>query len=248
MTLSFFGIMIIQIQKERVKVMDWKDISTEALTEEFLEEHKNRVNWKMVSKKTVLTENMIKKFHNYVNYDSIAIYQRLSYLFILEHWGRLKLLFLKRNPNVHLQEQEWDVLHRKEEERFKQYLTSVGPNWKHISSTIYLSEQTIETYQDFIHWDNVSQYQILSEEFIKKFRHRVIWTNISFRQKLSEDFIEDMKNYVSWDMICMSQELSEAFIVRNQEKIAWDYLMRNPFLSKEQKEKYKEKHIPFFLL
>ena len=59
--------------------VDWWCISRyQELSEDFIREFKNRVIWKMISKYQTLSEEFIREFKNSVDWEMISYYQTLS--------------------------------------------------------------------------------------------------------------------------------------------------------------------------
>ena len=88
------------------------------------------LNWDDISKYQRLTEPFIEKYKDKVNWWVISKYQKLSESFV---------------------------------EKYKDEL-----NWDHISRYQKLSEQFMEKYKRYVIWDCVSRYQNLSPEFVQK--------------------------------------------------------------------------------
>ena len=59
------------------------------LSEEFIERHRDEVDWNAVSEHQELSEKFIEKFKDRVNWEAISIYQRLSEEFIERHADRV---------------------------------------------------------------------------------------------------------------------------------------------------------------
>ena len=70
----------------------WANISSyNNLSEEFIEEFKENLNWKIICEEQKLSESFIKKHRDKVIWDEIGWHQNLSEEFILEFKGRLCL-------------------------------------------------------------------------------------------------------------------------------------------------------------
>jgi len=54
------------------------------LSEEFIREHQEEINWHFISSFQQLSENFIREFQDKVNWISISYYQKLSINFIIE--------------------------------------------------------------------------------------------------------------------------------------------------------------------
>ena len=155
--------------------IDWHCISIyQKLSEEFIREFQDKVNWYEISSSQILSEEFIKEFADKVYWSRISSFQKLSGEFIKEFQDKVY--------------------------------------WYEISSSQILSEAFIEEFQDKVNWLYISKYQKLSKKVIREFKNKVNWLYISYYQKLSEGFIREFSDKVNWDYISYSQKLSEKFI------------------------------------
>ena len=69
---------------KRVELIDWWRISMQPLSEKFIREFKDKVNWDVISTCQKLSENFIREFKDKVNWECISAYQHLSKDFIRE--------------------------------------------------------------------------------------------------------------------------------------------------------------------
>jgi len=147
------------------------------LSEDFIRENADNVNWTYVSVNQNLSEGFIREFQDKVNWYFISIYQKLSFEeFIREFQNKV---------NWH-----WISIYQKLSEEFiREFQNKI--DWIYISIYQKLSEGFIRENADKVFWENISKYQKLSEEFIKEFQDKINWYCISRYQKLSEDFIKE---------------------------------------------------------
>ena len=68
------------------------------LSEDFIEKHKDLVNWNLISECQQLSETFIEKYKDLVNWYNISEYQSLSDTFIEAH---------KNELNTPLVEEDW---------------------------------------------------------------------------------------------------------------------------------------------
>lgn len=198
------------------KGMNWREISNQNnLTEEFIREHQNRLDWDILSCSYSFSEENLEEFKQHLQWELVSSHQTLSFPFILKNWEKVNLLRLKKNKQVQLTQKEWTRLRIEEKLTLYRMIEKGNPNWSYIAREMFLEEDFIETYKEKLNLIYVSQWQMLSEAFIKKYRNRVHWESISCRQNISESFIIEMKD-----------------------DIDWTFIEHNPFLSKEIKEKY----------
>ena len=144
--------------------VDWLWISScQKLSEDFIREFKDKVDWYWISAYQSLSEDFIREFKDNVYWCSISEYQKLSESFIRE---------------------------------FKDYV-----DWGCVSIYQKLSEDFIREFQDEIDWDCISINQSLSEDFIREFKDKVDWNYISRYQKLSNEFIDEFKDKLDLNKI-----------------------------------------------
>lgn len=64
---------------------NWDDISHKyRLSEDFIDEFREKVNWRYISQRQTLSENFIRKYQDKVNWQFIPVAQKLSNDFLLE--------------------------------------------------------------------------------------------------------------------------------------------------------------------
>ena len=180
-----------------VENINWNVISCKSLSENFILEFQNEVDWYSISTSQKLSEDFIREFQNEVYWYNISMHQKLSENFIREfkdrvNWTNIsKFQFLSENF-------------------IREFKNEV--DWFKISRCQKLSENFIREFKDKVNWECISVYQKLSENFIREFKDKVDWVAISQYQKLSENFIKEFKNEVYWYYICENQKLSPDFI------------------------------------
>ena len=159
------------------------------LSEKFISDFKDKVDWIFISTNYTLTESFIEKFENYVDWVSISLYQKLSENFILKHKNQL----------------HWEAIfsHQKLSENFiREFQHMIGVNW--VFKSQKLSEDFIREFKDRnINWYFISEYQKLSESFIREFKDKVDWYRISRYQNLSKKFILEFEDKINlYGLIC----------------------------------------------
>jgi len=172
--------------REFADKVDWFNISRyQKLSESFIREFADRVNWKAICQYQKLSESFIRKFADKVNWFTLSRYQKLSELFIEDFRSKVK--------------------------------------WNKITRYQKLSEPFIERLSDgrlcdSWHWWDISRYQKLSEAFIRKYHNDVWWGDISRYQKLSESFIIEFTDEVLWFTIFEHQKISKEFKLKFNHK------------------------------
>jgi hypothetical protein len=156
---------------------------TPGLSEEFIRENSDKVNWVYISYYQILSEDFINEFSHKVYWDYISEYQKLSEEFIR-----------KNSENLYW----WPISSRQKlsENFIREFQYKV--HWQLISIYQKLSEEFIREFSDKVHWAFILQIQKLSEEFIREFSDEVHWCNDSIEtyQKLSPEFIQEWNLYI----------------------------------------------------
>lgn len=139
--------------------VDWESISFyQLLSEDFIGEFQYQVDWQLISARQSLSEDFIRKFADKVDWYCASRYQHLSEDIIREFQDRV--------------------------------------DWYYISINQHLSEDFIREFKDKVNWTYISEYQRLSEDFIREFKNRVDWYSIAKCQHLSKEFILEFKNKI----------------------------------------------------
>lgn len=143
----------------------------------FIERHKDKLNWDIVSYYQILSEKFINKFSNKVNWRLVSGYQKLSESFMEKY---LDLI-------------DWEMvsISQKLSESFiEKYSDKVV--WEYIAMFQKLSESFIEKHLEQLPVSTLLKYQRLSESFLEK--HSELLNNgnnkdnIIFYQNYSDNF------------------------------------------------------------
>jgi 1,2-phenylacetyl-CoA epoxidase catalytic subunit len=73
----------------RLTKFDWNCISSHDLSEDFMREFQNKINWQMISQYQKLSEGFIREFQDKLNWFWISMRQVLSESFIREFQEKL---------------------------------------------------------------------------------------------------------------------------------------------------------------
>ena len=124
------------------------------LSEDFIREFKDKVNWHRISSCQRLSEEFIREFKDRVNWGCVSKYQHLSEDFIREFkddvsWGWVSI-------SQHLSE-----------DFIREFADKV--KWVFISRCQQLSEDFIREFKDDVIWYRISKHQHLSKDFIEEF-------------------------------------------------------------------------------
>ena len=112
-------------------------------------------------------------------------------------------------------------------------------NWCSISERLYLSEEFMEEFSEYLEWNAIAVRQKLTERFIYKYGNELDWGLISQYQTLSEKFMSNNSEDLNWASLCYNQKMSDDFIIKHQKDIDWEALLdsiasysRNPLSEK----------------
>jgi hypothetical protein len=133
------------------------------LSEDLISKYSQKLDWTMISRYQILSEDFIQKNCHLVYWYNICTYQTLSEKFI---------------------------------EAFAHKL-----DWKAISQCQVLSEHFIEKHSDKLDWDNISGNQILSERFMEKYEDKIDWSFALLTQNVSDLFFNKHMDKISFDKV-----------------------------------------------
>lgn len=68
------------------------------------------IHWWYIPEEYILSEDIIREFKDDFEWYLIAMFQNISYKFIIEFIDRMDLCDLKENENLHLTEEQWRTL------------------------------------------------------------------------------------------------------------------------------------------
>ena len=138
---------------------NWARLSLcESLTEDFIQEFKDKVDWTCISRYPHLSEDFIRKFADRVDWYYISAYQYLSENFIREFADKVGWYWISRCQQL-------------SEDFIREFKDKV--NWYYISAYQHLAEDFIREFKDKVSWGWVSRYQHLSKEFIEEFKDKI---------------------------------------------------------------------------
>jgi hypothetical protein len=156
----------------------------DSLSEDFIREFKDEINWNGISFHQKLSEDFIKEFQNKVNWGGISFSQILSEGFIKEFKDKVDWLCISRNQKL-------------SEEFMREFKDRI--DWNQISSNQILSEEFIREFKDKVDWYFISRDQMLSEDFIREFKDKVDWYLLFRYQKLSKQFRKEFNLKIPQD-------------------------------------------------
>jgi hypothetical protein len=148
------------------------------LSEEFIRNHKDELNWLRICENQSLSEAFIIEHADYVNWDYVAYYQKLSEKFIRDNFS-----LLTKCSNTYICEKQ--VLSENFISEFRNHL-----DWVIISTYQKLSEKFMRQNHKRIVWNFAFVYQKFSFRFAWLMRWHIcdVRIKISANQNLSEQF------------------------------------------------------------
>lgn len=161
---------------------DWDCIiyyKNSELTEDFIREFKDKVDWHNISKCQTLSEDFIREFQNKVEWKNISFNQKLSEDFIREFKDKV--------------DWKWISCKQKLSEDFvKEFQDKV--DWKWISNQVEC--ELIGILCDFVAGDYNQKSRLFSEDFVKEFKDKLDLKKISeLQETLNSKFPENKKSH-----------------------------------------------------
>lgn len=146
-------------------------ITTQQLSDSFLEYYQQRLNWSWISCYQTLSEETIRKFKDLVDWSFISLKQLLSIDFILEFHDNIDWFTIMKNPFLRL-----DFI-----PRCQQYL-----DWDSVSLYMTLNIPLLKQYQHRLNWNLISSERLLSESTILQFEDDLNFTLILKNEKQNQ--------------------------------------------------------------
>ena len=138
--------------------VNWNQLSYCKLTEPFIREFQNKVDWESISWCQTLSEEFIREFKDEVYWAPISETQKLSESFIREFADMVSWEYISQHQIL-------------SEEFIREFADKV--DWTGISIYQTLSEDFIREFQDNVNWDYIFENQTLSKKFRQKFIHKL---------------------------------------------------------------------------
>lgn len=138
-------------------------INNKLLTDQFIDEHKDEINWEWLTKHHKLTEEQIVKYSNYVNWKYVWLKQNVSEKFIEIHKDKIEnwdWIVVKRNLSIPFVKRNWGRW-----------------SWQVISQVSNLDYEFILEFREYIDWRTFTIYHWndWDESFIREFRDYIDW-------------------------------------------------------------------------
>lgn len=156
----------------------------QVLTEEFMAENKDRIDWEVVSEWQTLSSDFILKYHMFLNFDTISIYQHLTH----EIYDTFSDKLNWKNIAMHQKLSIDDIY------KYRKYIC-----FKTISKYQKLDEDFIRKNIDLLDIENIAIFQDVSnideiEEYVYE-SNDMISTQIENLKK-NTVFLNDGKDYI----------------------------------------------------
>ena len=242
---------------------DKDKLSNLRFSQDFIEEHKDKLDLKILQRHNIFSEEFMKKHEDELSINLIISKQRISERYITELMNKFDFIskidvvssqilseeFLENNQELI----KYSFPFQKLSEKFIEKHIEIIKEDSVMDSIIEhqeVSEEFIQKNIIYFNIEDVLYYKILSEEFmirnIELIKREQCMMHLIRKQKLSEDFIESYVNKsseIEWYELILNQNLSEGFIEKNYSKIEWKVLSKNVVIDEKIIEKYKDKLI-----
>lgn len=208
--------------------VDWAKISrTQKMSTSFIEEFQDYVNWKTLSLNPFLDETTIVAFQNQLDWAVIGASQQLSLEFVREFEDRLnwEMLSLRMPLSASIIREfqdkfTWDLV------AFRPELDCQDEESISLLNEIYqVIAPRISNHSRHV-WKRISQHCVLSEEFMCEYANNLDWYYVCLKQKLSDSFIREFVHFINWSTVKISKHLISELI----DRVNWRALRRNPRL------------------
>ncbi|GIX90852.1 uncharacterized protein CDAR_551961 [Caerostris darwini] len=132
---------------------DGKKLKYQKLSEDFIREFQDKVDWEEISICQKRSEDFIREFQDKVDWEEISICQKLSEDFIREFQDKVDWYWIS-------------ICQKLSEDFIREFQDKV--DWEEISEYQKLSEDFIREFQDKVHWEEIFKYQTLSVDFMRE--------------------------------------------------------------------------------
>lgn len=179
----------------------FKPHTTPLPTRDICQRHlKSKIFWDNISNRRDLTDEFIREFANYLNWDQLSsnsnIY--LSETIMEEFKDKINWVLISGNKLL----EPWEI------DKYKDLL-----NWERLTKWQKLTDEQMYKYSHLLNWDYID-CQKLSIQFMEDYFNLLPIEDIARHQKLTEEFIEKhieaFKPYMCW--ISRYQKLSPKFV------------------------------------
>lgn len=178
---------------------DWNSISKRNLTDDFIEEFQEKLNWDLLSQLHTLSRSFIKKYMNILNWKCVSMNKSLTDELIYIYKDKLDWRTISRYQNL-------------SENLIDKYNHLL--NWENISMFQNLSTQSIIKYKNNLNILKLLEY---NKYFYKnKESHSIInWSSLN-NTKLSKNFINKYSNYLNIDNLIKNKSIKISKLINSK--------------------------------
>ena len=219
------------IYNELLELVNWNEISkNKELSDEFILEYKDKLNFELLCDSIKLSEDMIRQLDEYVDWNIISKYYKpFTAEFYIQYKDKLNW-FNVCNNNRCLSE---SVI-----EECSEFM-----DWCALSECVKLTEDFVRKHEDKISWNNLSGNLEckFSLDFISEYKDKWNWYYICDYYSLPEDFIRQHIDYINWYSISRYRILSSQLIRDFADKVDWKGISIQPYLDINLIKDYPDK-------
>lgn len=179
------------IYNKLLELVNWNEISkNKELSDEFILEYKDKLNFELLCDNIILSEDMIRQLDEYVDWSIISkYYKSFTAEFYIQYKDKLNWFYVCNN-NRYLPESV-----------IEECIDFI--DWCALSKCVKLSENFVRKYQDKIYWNNLSANNEcnFSLDFISEYKDKWNWFYICDYKSLPEDFIRQHIDYINWNRV-----------------------------------------------
>lgn len=224
-------------------------IYNHVLSEDFIEQYQDRVNWSDISQFQKLSESFIEKHQDKVNWSYISQFQILSETFIEKYSHKLSLYFVIRSQKLseefirrHIKDFNLNDICEFQDVSEKFLSTYIGNT---CISKALKRKQVSESFLEKLikhkkYAEVIVKSQILSENFLKKYHTKFNKFQVIQYQNIPQELILE---YIKFDSfrVCCCQKLSEETMSECMYYLDWDAVSTCQELSEFFIDKFKDK-------
>lgn len=231
-----FGLSSADQNHRLLKFISYDTLSRLPLTDFQIDVYSDKLNWDILSSKSIPGKSMIKYVDN-INWETYLTNGKKKEISALLE---LKEVLVVHN-NIFFDPRMKAKYYNKE-------FMLVFP--QHVDWNWCARHKKIDDYVLLKYWDKfdiniLSRYQPMSDAVQREKRYSIKWKTAS-RWHVEESLLADIKNLINWNSKCKKQRLSEKFMSEHFEVLDIDQVSRYQVLSEKFIESYMNKlNIPY---